>query len=220
MFTTTQILTWLITAGIAAIPVILWFLNKPKQVEETKSIVVEQFEKLTLAQSTEIERLNTKVQQNEIKIAEAEQRSEDCEYKHEVTELQLKHLLKQIDLNNLPKATVFILDDSKMVIIEFKKIFSDIVAIDSRFFASVSDFLLAAKIEKPPIVVLDYRLGPEMTAEDVMMDMGYLPEVFIMSQDKSIQLRIREKGMQFFYKDDHYVRKIAKAIVQHLLDKI
>jgi FixJ family two-component response regulator len=124
-----------------------------------------------------------------------------------------------MDFSHLPRATAFVLDDNKMVIIEFQKHFKEISVLDCRTYTSPTMFLKDAQIGKPEIVILDYYIDKDLTAEQIINDLGYSPEVFIMSQDKDIQVRIKEKGYDFFYKDDHYVSKIARAVVQYLIDK-
>lgn len=206
-------ITILINAFVSLCVVTLGYLFlRKKNKAETESFVVEQYDKLAKQQRTEIEA-------NAAKIEALEKKYEACEYDHLVKTLELAHIKRQIDLHKFPKACVFVLDDNKMVTMEFKKYFRDISVLDCRTFFEPKDFLIEAKKEHPEILILDHFLSDSLTADDVIKELDYLPEIFIMSQDKDIHILVREKGWDFFYKDDNYVRKIAKAVIEYLYHK-
>lgn len=213
---------YLINGAITIIVTLLMYiLNRPKQKKDTELVVTTQWNMLVGRQTEIIKQQGDEIALNKATIEEEKKKNEICEYKHDVTKLQMKLFLKQIDLNNIPKSTIFVLDDNEMVIMEFRKEFREIPVLDSRFFTDPKIFLQATQEERPPIVVLDYILGPGITADDIIVSLGYTPEVFIMSQDKSIQLRFIEKksNLRFFYKGEYYVNHIAKAIVKYLIHK-
>lgn len=219
--TSENIIVALISGGAGFLgAIIIKLLDKPKDREAMRMIAIEQMDKVVVRQNDIIAEQDKKIDANKRTIEEQAKANEDCEYRHEVAELNQDLLLSQIDLNNVPKSTVFVLDDNKMVIMEFRNRFRKVNAIDCKFFVSPTEFARFAQAERPEVVILDYMLGETLTADDVIKDLGYEPEIFIMSQDKSIQLRIKEQGHQFFYKDDQYVLKIAKAVIKHLKAKI
>lgn len=205
--------TLMTSGGVSTIVVIVGALvirNKTKA--ETQNLVVESVNKVVQILRGEVDELSEK-------YAEVKKSNDDCEHAHKVTKLEVKQLLKLVDFSKIRKATLFILDDNPQVTMAFKRQFRDITSLDVRTFEGPPDFLQAAHRERPEIVILDYNLQDGMTAENVIEKLGYMPEVFIMSYDKEVQVLVEKKGVRFFYKGDHYVPQIVSAVMEHLLAK-
>jgi hypothetical protein len=219
-FDLSTILTPIVISAAAA-----WLIrNKTKsEVSKNKAETEILFDKRyqDLIETMDKERAHDRqlIEDNRQLIKQQAHENAECEYKHEVTELELATVKKKIDFHNWQRETVFILDDNPLVVNEFKYRFGKISVLDTRVFSNSEKFLTDARNEKPEILIIDWMLGEDETAQDVIEQLEYEPEIFIMSADKSVALKIREQGMQFFYKDDHYVFKIAKAVIQHLRDK-
>jgi hypothetical protein len=195
------------------------YLSRHLRKAQIEDIVTTRFQKLTEALSDDNSRLQSEVNANRATLIEEAKRNEDCEYRHDVAQLQLKLVMDQVDWSKIPKSTVSVLDDNPMVVLDFKREFKKIPAIDCRFFTAPEGFINHAITEQPAVVILDHILGEGLTSDDVKARLGYEPEIIIMSQDKGVQLKIKEQGHQFFYKDDFYVMKIAKAVIQYLSNK-
>lgn len=213
-------LTIIITAIVnVSIIIIGYLLTRRKTKAETESIIVQQYDLLVKSLRQEIKENKEEIQLLKNGFKAMEKSNQECEYDHLVKSLELAHIKKLIDLSKLPKATAFVLDDNKMVALEFKKYFREISVLDCKIFTDPDAFLKTVKQEQPEITILDFFISETLTAEDIIKQMGYTPEIFIMSHDKNIGIKIREKGWDFFYKDDFYVQKIAKAVIEYLYHK-
>lgn len=175
--------------------------------------IIDEFRKERVAHKSEVDEFK-------LLVKELKQDNEECEYKHDVRELEVHLLKKQIDIQNWIKEKVFILDDHDLVVKAFRKKFSSISSVEFKAFNDNNEFLKEVEAHKPQILILDYYLG-EMTADDIIKTIGYEPEIFIMSGDSSIRMKFKDTSMQFFSKDAQleYVFKIAKAVLQHLKEK-
>jgi hypothetical protein len=219
-FDLSTILTPIVISAAAA-----WLIRNKTKSEvsknkaETEILFDKRYQDLIKAMDKERAHDRQLIEDNRQLIKQQAHENAECEYKHEVTELELSTVKKKIDFHNWQRESVFILDDNLMVINEFKFRFSKISVLDYRVFTQTEVFLREAQKEQPEILIIDWMLEDDKTAQDVIDQLGYEPEIFIMSADKSVHMKIREQGMQFFYKDEHYVFKIAKAVIQHLRDK-
>jgi hypothetical protein len=101
----------------------------------------------------------------------------------------------------------------------FNHRFKTIPVVYFKSFTNPWECLREAQQEKPEILVLDYILGDNKTAEDIIKDLGYEPEIFIMSGTKSNEARFKGTDVRFFYKDRFYVKNITKAILEYLIHK-
>lgn len=159
---------------------------------------------------------NTVIDDQEKRIKANEKAINECEYDRKVLRLQIGMILKEVKLSNIPKSTIFILDDNEIVVAAFRFAFKEIPVLDTRCFTHHKSFLEAAREEQPPMMILDYLLDEETTAEDVIKELGYMPKIFIMSSNKKIQLKMGEQGFWFFYKSDNYISDIANAVIDYL----
>jgi hypothetical protein len=215
-----NVLTILLSVGGSlALQVIVYVLGRKKTEEETKSLIAAQYNGLVTTLNQDRSELRGEVAQNRETIKQQQRDNEECEYRHEVTELEMELIKKKIEFSAIHKETVFILDDNMMVINEFKNRFSKVSALHYRTFVTTELFLSEARREHPEILILDYMLDGQNTADDVIDQLGYEPKIIIMSADRNVQSKYHQRGIQFFYKDDHYVYRIAKAVIQHLHDK-
>jgi predicted RNase H-like nuclease (RuvC/YqgF family) len=211
----------------------LWWLNRPKQKREMAAILGETYSKMLEGQKEYIEQLDERIDRQEKLIIELEKHkeeyrsvidqlkkdNEECKYKHELVQLEIKQLKNKNAFNKWARDKVYVLDDDPDDLNEFAHKFAGNYVLDYRGFLSISEFMKEVKIQKPEIVVIDYRLAAGKTAEDVLKDLGYEPEVFIMSGSGNYENRFIGKRVRFFLKDEHYIYKIAMAILKHLTDK-
>lgn len=228
--TVTQLLTALSTITAGAF---LWYLNKPKQKKEIEAIITDQWYKLTERLGEERAELIHRINRNDSIIRELEKHrddnvkiiaqltrdNEELKYQNRVTELEMMQLKKLNDFKIWKRDMVYLLDDDRDVLDEFGHKFNKISVVDFKGFHNNDEFMAATKHNKPAIVVIDYSLGGGKTAEDIIRDLGYEPEIFIMSINASYEQRFHGKKIRFFPKDSHYIYKIAMAIIQHLAEK-
>lgn len=209
--------------------------------EEKNSIVVQQYDKLIDRLNIEYERLrerlqreqsgllqrieeNTKIihdlqtasEEDNRRILHMEKDNEECKYQHSIVGLELK-LIKAQHQNIQPtKQIVCVLDDDEEVLEEFKEKFDKIAILDFCGFSDAEAFMSHILENRPEVIVSDYRLIG-YTAEDIIEALPYKPEIFIMSGSPlPPSHRLRSPNIHFFLKEQHYVYKIAAAIIQHL----
>lgn len=208
-------------------------LNKPKQKKEIEAIISDQWYKLTERLGEERTELINRINRNDSIIKELEKHkdanikiiaqltrdNEELKYQNRVTELEMLQLKRLNDFKVWKRDLVYLLDDDKDVLDEFEHKFHKISVADFKGFSNNDEFMAATKSNKPAIVVIDYRLDNGKTAEDIIHDLGYEPEIFIMSVNSAYEQRFNGKKIRFFTKDTHYVYKIAMAIIQHLTEK-
>lgn len=219
MFETTQILTFLIT--VCSTWGLSWYSfhkNKGKQKAETENLVVNMLTTALNEVRREREEDRKEIAENKKKIKEQEIENQTCEFEHEITRLQLNKVLKILDVQKWVKSTVYVLDDNDTVIKIFSQRFRTIQVVYFKAFTNADECLKQAMIDQPEILVLDYVLSDDgRTAEDIIKSLGYEPEIFIMSANKEYEEKFRGTDVKFFYKDQYYVRKITKAILEHLV---
>lgn len=200
-------------AGSIVGAVVVALLNRKKTKADTQKTMQSMYVEM-------IEEFREEREEHRKIIKELKLSNEECEYKHDVAELEMQQLKKQINFQNWSKEKVFILDDNKNVITSFRKKFANISSIDYQAFINNDEFLEATTEHRPEILILDYFLG-DLTADDIIERIGYEPEVFIMSGDSSIRIKYKDTPMKFFDKDGQllYISKIAKAVLQHIKEK-
>ena len=225
MITVTQVLTFLIASGIAS-AVTNWWLTRFKSKQETTSLAVQDLRILIDEMRLEREDDRKQIEANrqaavtakaEAKLAQ--EQNDDCEFEHSITRLQLNKVLKKLDMMNWIKSTVFVLDDNEAVIRVFEHRFKTVPVVYFKAFVDADMCLKAAQIEKPEILVLDHMLSDNRTAPDIIRQLGYEPEIFIMSGTKDFEVIYKDTDVRFFYKDRYYIRNITKAIMEHLIIK-
>jgi hypothetical protein len=181
------------------------WVDRKKHRAETEGIVVRQFSLLAEAQNKRIDAL---------------QKSNDkCELEHEKTKLEMEEMKKAIGFQPKLKGRVFILDDDFDVLHDFKKEFKRLSVLDYRGYHNYDEFLQAAKIEKPEMVVLDHRLDGGRTAEDVISNLGYMPEIIIMSGEVGYSKKYDVNKIKFYLKEGNYVLAIAAEVISYLSSK-
>lgn len=205
---------------------LMYLLFAKKHKAETEGIVVDQFNKLAAAQDKRIDDLDSQVEHGRVereelkrKVKEAEQANEDCEFEHGITRLQLNKALRKLSMTDWIKATVFVLDDQKVVTDVFAHRFKTIPVVYFKAFTDPLLCLKEAQKERPEILVLDYILGDNRTAEDIIKALGYEPEIFIMSGSKENEARFKGTDIKFFYKDRFFIKNITRAILEYLIHK-
>ncbi len=234
--TVQDILKTLIGSGLLA-AIILWWLNRPKQKKEIAALLSDTYSKMLDGLNEYIDQLDKRIERqekmmkeleaeneidkktNQIVIEQLKKDNEECKYQHGVAELEMLQLKKHNVFKIWTRDMVYVMDDDHAALLEFKHKFAKISVLDYRGFSDAGEFLTKAKIEQPPIVVIHYRESHAETAEDVIEKIGYEPEIFIMSSEASFEKRFSGKKVRFFLKDNHYVYKIAQAIIKHLIDK-
>lgn len=188
-------------------------IARPKVKAETEGLIATTYK--DLLKEVREERLEYQKQIKELKTE-----NQECEYNSEVILLELDEL-KQIVIykgwNDVQ--AVYILDDNKLVTTEFKLRFDKISLLEAHVYNDAELFLKDVQKNRPPMLILDYMLG-DIVADDVIEHLGYKPEIIIMSADKSVQRKYNDIGVRFFHKDEHYVIRIAKAVVEHLHNNI
>lgn len=191
--------------------VVLKYLNRGKDKAERENLVIKQMDMY-------LGRIREENDQLRKDLNEEIKKNELCEYEHSVTQLQLFQTMQQVDMQKWKKETVFILDDNETDLIVFRQFFSRVLTIDYRTFLQPEIFLSAAREEKPRVVILDHYLSETMTADEVIKQLGYEPEVFVMSANKDVQIKYKDRKVNFYYKGEFYVLKIAKAVMAYLRD--
>lgn len=202
-----------------------------QQYETLAKRLNEEYDRLSKSLLTDAEYLNKRIEHNEITIrelqlarnkdmlrmTELEKDNENCKYQHAIVELELKLVKSKYFATSFKKEKIAVLDDDPDVIEEFKERFSKIDILDFTCFTEYRSFITYANTEKPQIIVTDYRLGIH-TAEDLLLQLTYEPEVIVMS---GVQLpaKFMQTGIRFFKKEDHYIYKIAISIINYLNQK-
>ncbi len=186
---------------------------------ETQNLVTNQYSELIQNLRTERTEDRQMIADNRAEIKQQAADNAECEYKHDVVELELQHLKKQIEYQDYQKETVFVIDDNATTGEIFRRLLSRISVINCKVFLDHRIFLTDVQKEKPGIVILDHYLDKDLTAADIIKLIGYTPEVFIMSSTKEVHLIYADMGYKFFYKGENYVQKISKAILEHLKSK-
>lgn len=192
-------------------------LNKKKAKAETESLVFKMQNEFLEEARKELKHDREQIEENKQTIKKLQQVNEDCEFEHLLTKLQLKKLMKRINMENWHRAMVYVLDDNPMTTMLFEQKFKSVVVVYFKSFTDPKLFLDSARKEKPEILVLDYYLSDKLTACDIISELQYEPEIFIMSQEKEVELKFKGGGVRFFYKDKNFVRDITKAILEFLV---
>lgn len=228
-----SIATVVISATVAGVTaIIVAVVNKHPSVLQKKKQEADIFDMVRVSLSRHISNLEGRIASNEASIGMLEgQKVEDrkqieklkrdnelCKYQHEVAKLEQAQIRKQMFHKELILETVFVLDDDKEDLEEFKEKFDPISVIHYRGFTDAKEFLRVAKEERPGIMVMDYNLG-YTNAEEVLRQIEYEPEVFIISGLKGFQAKFKGKNVTFFHKDRDYVFEIAIAIIKYLNNK-
>jgi len=222
-----DILKILISNGIL---VLIWWLNrnkdKAKQDKETESIAfrtvaeaLEQIRKERADDREQIEANRAEALRAKAEAKLAQIQNEDCEFEHGITRLQLEKVLNRLNMNDWRKSTVFVLDDNELVTKVFTHRFKTIPVVNFKAFTDADICLMMAKNEKPEILILDYHLSETKTADDIIRELGYEPEIFIMSGSRDFEVLYKDTDIRFFYKDQFYIKNITKAILEHLNHK-
>lgn len=228
---------------------VLWYLDKQKnkaqhqldlqkRKEETKSLVVEQMEKVSEVALKQIDSLRKEREYDQQQIErnrqaaelaqeraqQAESKNDDCEFEHGITRLQLNKVMKKLEMNNWIKSTVFVLDDNKMVTDIFSHRFRTIPVVNFKSYTKWRIFLADVQRERPEIVVVDHAVSSaeddaEITALDLISQFGYQPDILVMSGTKENAAFYKDTDITFFYKDQWYIRNITKTILEHLIKK-
>jgi hypothetical protein len=152
-------------------------------------------------------------------INDLRKQNEKCELEHSITRQELEEVKTSIGYEPKLKGRVFILDDDYDVLHDFKKEFKKLSVIDYKGFHNSMEFLQAARLEKPTMVVMDHRLGGSETAETLIDQLGYEPEVIIMSGEPGFAKRYEAKNVKFYVKEGHYVFQIAGEVIKYLSSK-
>ena len=206
----------IVTAGAMVLTAIfgiyIWYRKQPKEKADISTEVINQMRVLNQSQQEAYEWLTKRVNKSEKSFQE-------CEYGHEVTKLELQYLRNQTGYK-AEKIDVFVLDDNSFTIEEFKRGFIGVSMIRFSGFQISEKFLVAVKDVMPAVVIIDYNLGRGQTAEDIISQLGYIPEIFIISMSGEIEAKINGKNIRFFKKDDFYVHLIKMEIIKFLTDKI
>ena len=206
----------IVTAGVliltTAFGIYTWYKKQPKEKIDVSTEVINQMRVLNQSQQEAYEWLTKRVNKSEKNFQE-------CEYGHEVTKLELQYLRNQTGYK-AEKIDVFVLDDNSFTIEEFKRGFIAVSMINFTGFQISEKFLAAVKDVMPAVVIIDYNLGRGQTAEDIISQLGYVPEIFIISMSGEIEAKISGKNIRFFKKDDFYVHLIKMEIIKFLTDKI
>ncbi len=217
---TQSVLTIFMSGIISAITIAVGYvLTRKKTKAETESIISQQHNDLIIALSKDRNELREEIKENKEHIKRQQFDNEQCEHKHDVVELELQHLKKQIDYKDYHKETVFVVDDNEITAELFRGFLGRISVINCKVFLDHKAFLTEVKKEKPGVVILDHFLDKELTANDIIIMLGYTPEVFIMSSTKEVHLIYAKTAYKFFYKGENYVQKISKAVLEHLKNK-
>ncbi len=217
---TQSVLTILMSGLISAITIIVGYvLTRNKTKAETESLISQQHNDLIIVLSKDRNELREEIKENKEHIRKQQIDNDECEYKHDVVELEMQHLKKQIDYKDYHKETVFVVDDNGMTAELFRSFLGKVSVINCKVFLDHKLFLIEVQREKPGIVILDHYLDKDMTAADIIKLLGYTPEVFIMSSTQEVHLIYADTGYRFFYKGENYVQKISKAVLEHLKNK-
>lgn len=190
-----------------------------KNKAETLKIIEDTYGGLVETLNADRAHLQRQIEENKKKLREHEIANEDCEFEHSITRMQLTKALKRLDMMHWIKSTVFVCDDSEIVTKVFTQRFKTVPVVYFKAFTDADECLKQARIERPEILVLDYILSGGKTAEDIIKEIGYEPEIFIMSATKEYEVKFKDTDIRFFYKDQHYIRNITKAILEHLIYK-
>lgn len=216
---------------IGSLAIIL--LNKRNAKIQTEGLIADQYYKLTERLKQERDELASRIDKNALLISVLEASAsnsrrklsmlsvdnEEWKFLHEVAELEIKHIKKISEIKNWQRELVYVLDDDPDVLDEFQEKFSKLSVLDFKGFIDVDIFLEKTREEQPSIVVLDYILDKGQTAQDVIDLLGYKPEIFIMSGERSFIKNFEGGTVTFFEKGQHFVLLIAKAIIRYLLNK-
>lgn len=192
-----------------------WMLNKifnKKEKADTDKIKAE----ITQMVINQMQQLNEEYRQE---IAELRLDNERCELEHQKTMLELQEMKKQMNYQAKLKGKVFILDDDFDDLHDFESEFKKISIIDYRGFHDHEEFIESARSERPSIVVMDHRLGNGTTAQDVIGELGYEPEILIMSGVQAFEKIYEGKRIKFFVKEGQYVMRIAGEVIKYLTAK-
>ena len=166
-----------------------------------------------------LEAAEKRIEANGKRIDELVDAVDECEFEHGLTRVQLERALKELHLTDWKKANVYVLDDSETVVRVFSKYFQRMPVFDLKGFTIPTEFLFAVNKHRPEILIIDMLLG-EITAEDILEEVreiaGYTPAVLIMSATQEYEARFKDTEVLFFFKDRHFIRKISKAILDHL----
>lgn len=201
----------IVGAIIGAIVVAL--LNRKKTRADTLKVVHDM-------QAQMIDEFREERDEHRRMIKELKSENRQCEFDREVAEWERQQIKKQINFQMWIKEKVFVLDDNELVAKTFKKMFAKIEGIECKVFTNNEVFIKQAHEEKPEAMILDYFLG-DITAEHIIELLGYEPEVFIMSGDSSVRVKVKGTGLQFFDKDNEllYVETITRAVLKHIKEK-
>lgn len=215
----------------------VWFFTKKKTKAETAKTVAESASSLNhdYAELIKIlhdererdrkefinrmEAVMKEIRANKLEIQMLKYDNEECKYLHEVSDLEMMHVRRHTDRRLWERELVHVLDDDEDALEDFKNKFKKLSVLEYEGFREVDEFLERTRAKRPPIVVLDYMLPKGTTAEHVIKQLEYDPEIFVMSSEENFELKFKGKNVKFFPKDDNYILKIAKAIIQSLIHR-
>lgn len=147
-------------------------------------------------------------------------KNSNLEYSLLVIELEMKQIKKNNEINVRPYDEVFVLDDDDEQVEEFAIKLFDISVIKLEGFTDADLFMEQANLRRPKVLIIDMMLGKGITAEDVIKQIGYDPEILIMSVNAKLEEKFLGKKTRFFPKTDKYVLKICTEVVKYLTTKI
>lgn len=159
-----------------------------------------------------------KIDRNESTIKLLEAANDECEFEHGLTRLQLEKALHKLELLHWQKASVFVLDDSEVVVNVFTKWFERMPVVYFKAYSIPELFVEDVNREDPEILIIDMMLGG-ITALDIIKQLKRSPLILIMSATKEYEERFKDTEYLFFYKDRYYIRNISRAILMHLRNK-
>ncbi len=190
--------------------------------EELKQTILkqrEEFKRTILENNEEIKNLKASGKNRDKEIADLKRRNDECDYLHEVAELEMKQLKASNIFKEFKKAKVMTLDDDADDLEEFDNRFSKLSVLNHEGFSDKYKFLDAVERERPEAIIIDYRLDGVTTAENILQEISYEPEVIIISGVMRSELKFKGKDVKFFMKQDNYILKIVKQIIQYLINK-
>lgn len=143
--------------------------------------------------------------------------SESCKLQHQIVELEMLQLKKHNNFMEWERDKIFVIDDDLDVLEEFDENFVKTSVLQYRGFHDHKVFLTSVQAERPPIVVVDHNLSGGQTADDIIAEFGYEPEIFVMSSSSAYGTKYKGGRIQFFVKEDFYVAKITAAVLKYLV---
>lgn len=143
---------------------------------------------------------------------------EYCEYETSMLRFIIKRFEKMF--GSIEPVDVYILDDNPTVTMAFKYQLGKYSILRPVTFNNAKTFVNEVQLQKPHIIVVDNMLGEELVAADIITKLNYSPEIIIISADITIEQDLIAKGVKFFYKDQHYIVRVANACVDYLNKEI